>query len=188
MKKVNANNWKYYKLGIIMDRNGIQKGDGLFNIFNYIAYHNKAVKEVSWDNSDGVINYVTRSKFNNGVKCKVVKEKNFIVNPANTISFGAENGDFFYQPEEYITGNKMYYIDTTELNPYAALFVKTILQTTFTMHYSFSDGMIPSRIYNKTIRLPSLKSGKPDWGYMMEYMKIIEEKAQKRLKELINLV
>lgn len=89
LKKSNGDNrlidtrsWKNYMLG------------NLFELVNSKAYHNKYVVEVKDEN--GLL-YVTRSKFNNGIKCKVEKKSEYIINPAGTISFGAENADFFYQ-------------------------------------------------------------------------------------------
>lgn len=105
----------------------------------------------------------------------------FKVNPAGTISFGAENADFFYQTEPYITGNKMYYLDTTALSERACRFLKSILEATFTANYSFSDGMIPARIYDECIKLPATPNGAPDWAYMESYMANLETKVAELL-------
>ena len=173
MGKIDTSEWKEFKLGYIMVGNKKQ-GHGLFEIVNSVAYHGKDVTET--DSDDG-INYITRSKFNNGLKAKVVRLDKFKVNPAGTISFGAENADFFYQTEPYITGNKMYYIDTTTLSECACRFLKSILEATFTANYSFSDGMIPARIYDECIKLPSTTNGDPDWAYMESYMANLETKV-----------
>lgn len=91
MGKIDTSGWKEFKLGYIMVGNKKQ-GHGLFEIVNSVAYHGKDVTET--DSDDG-INYITRSKFNNGLKARVVRLDKFKVNPAGTISFGAENADFF---------------------------------------------------------------------------------------------
>lgn len=158
-----------------------KQGHGLFEIVNSVAYHGKDVTET--DSDDG-INYITRSKFNNGLKARVVRLDKFKVNPAGTISFGAENADFFYQTEPYITGNKMYYIDTTALSVRACRFLKSIMEATFTANYSFSDGMIPARIYDECIKLPATPDGAPDWAYMESYMANIETKVAESLTML----
>ena len=54
--------------------------------------------------------YITRTAESNGYFGFVDKSGNFKINPAQTISFGAEMAEFFYQPHKYITGNKMYYL------------------------------------------------------------------------------
>lgn len=177
MGKIDTSGWKEFKLGYIMVGNKKQ-GHGLFEIVNSVAYHGKDVTET--DSDDG-INYITRSKFNNGLKARVVRLDKFKVNPAGTISFGAENADFFYQTEPYITGNKMYYIDTTALSERACRFLKSILEATFTANYSFSDGMIPARIYDECIKLPAAPDGAPDWAYMESYMANLEAKVAESL-------
>lgn len=177
MGRIDTSEWKEFELGYIMVGNKKQ-GHGLFEIVNSVAYHGKDVTET--DSDDG-INYITRSKFNNGLKARVVRLDKFKVNPAGTISFGAENADFFYQTEPYITGNKMYYIDTTALSERACRFLKSIMEATFTANYSFSDGMIPARIYDECIKLPSTPDGEPDWAYMESYMAIFETKVAESL-------
>ncbi len=87
-----------------------------------------------------------------------------------SLSFGAENANFFYQPEPYITGNKIYYIYTSIIPKYACLYIKIILEATFSSKYSFSDGMIPNKIKRKTIKLLIDKNENPGWDYMEQYM------------------
>lgn len=176
LKKSNCNNrlidtrsWKNYVLG------------NLFELVNSKAYHNKDVVEVKDEN--GLL-YVTRSKFNNGIKCKVEKKSEYIINPAGTISFGAENADFFYQKKEYITGNKMYYINTCNISELAALFLKSVLEATFTKKFSFSNGMVPNQIRNEIVSLPAMPDGQPDWEYMESYMKKVIDKSEQAISAL----
>lgn len=172
INKININKWKEFVVG------------DLFDLVNSTAYHKKDVIEAL--TNDTKIAYVTRSKFNNGLNMYVKMNEKYNINPKNTISFGAENANFFYQPEEYITGNKMYYINTQKLNPLASLFIKTIFEKRFSDNYSFSDGMIPDRIRNKKIKLPADINGNPDWNFMEEYMKKIKAKAETSLGLLSN--
>lgn len=168
--KLNIREWKEFIVG------------DLFNLINSTAYHKKDITES--EENDNKIAYITRSKFNNGLNMYVKKEDLLNVNPKNTISFGAENANFFFQEEEYITGNKMYYVDTRNLKPHTILFIKTIFEKSFSDNYSFSDGMIPERIRNKKIKLPVDEKGNPDWNYMEQYMKSIEKKSLIYLKNL----
>lgn len=168
--KIDIKNWKKFVV------------EDLFEIINSKAYHKKDIREA--EKGERKIAYITRSKFNNGFNTFVKYEDELIINPKNTISFGAENANFFFQPEIYITGNKMYYIDTRKLNPYTSLFIKTIFEKTFSDNYSFSDGMIPERIRNKMIALPVDLKGNPDWNYMEQYMKKIEEHSIRTLNRL----
>ena len=188
MGMIDTTDWGTFKLGKLLDlKSGKTTGTGLFNIVNSVAYHGKDITE-TYDGDPNGINYVTRSKFNNGVKCQVVNTGLYTVNPAGTISFGAENADFFYQTQPYITGNKMYYIDTSNISDYACAFVKSVLEKTFTDNFSFTDGMIPARIYDEDIKLPVDANGNPDWQYMEDYMKSIEVSVCNSLSKLASAI
>lgn len=58
MNKINTDSWREYVL------------EDLFDIVKSKAYHRRSVIEVD-DNYEDSINYVTRSKFNNGVLYRV---------------------------------------------------------------------------------------------------------------------
>ena len=102
MGKIDTSGWKEFKLGYIMVGNKKQ-GHGLFEIVNSVAYHGKDVTET--DSDDG-INYITRSKFNNGLKARLVCLDKFKVNPAGTILSAQKMQIFSTKLEPYITGNK----------------------------------------------------------------------------------
>ena len=131
--KINIDSWHEFEVG------------KLFKVFKSKTY-NKGDVTSDFSEDNEAINYVTRSKFNNGVTDIVKKENDFEVNPKGTISFGAENADFFIQTEEYITGNSMCYIDTKHLTINQALFIKTILQKQITQRYGFTDGLTGSKL------------------------------------------
>lgn len=178
--KIDTNNWVDFQLGKIINKSGKSRGAGIFNILHSVAYHNKDVEEINASD----LNYVTRSKFNNGIKFKVIEKEDYVINPSGTISFGAENANFFYQENKYITGNKMYYIDTRHLSKNCAIFLKTILEATFTNNFSYSDAMTPERIYDKTIKLPVNENADPDWDYMDKYISNINDKVKRKLDVL----
>lgn len=140
----------------------------LFDIKKPAVYHTSDVCEYS----DG-INYVVRSKFNNGVKYRVVKTDKIVTNPAGVISFGSENSTFFYQPEEWCSGRDIYYIDTRGLSRYACIFLAACLQP-IAAYYSYDDGLFPSQLKKEKIKLPVLSDGNIDWKYMESYMRAIE--------------
>lgn len=177
--EINIESWKEFEVG------------DLFRIINSKPYHKENVT-IADDNDLNSVNYITRSKFNNGLLYKVENSKNFIKNPKNTISFGAENADFFIQLEEYITGNKMYYIDTQELTLNQSLFFKTILQKTLTDRYGFTDGLTGERLKEETIKLPAVYNAEkekyePDWNYMEKFIKELKEENERKLSILKTL-
>ncbi|MBR1419004.1 MAG: restriction endonuclease subunit S, partial [Synergistaceae bacterium] len=161
---LNYSNWKEFKIG------------DLFEIVNSFPYHTKDIIE-----DTGGIPYIVRSKFNNGLKYRVRRPEN--TNPAGVISFGAENATFFYQSEEWCSGNKMYYIDTSAITEQACQFVIVCLMT-LTQKYSYDNGMIPELLRQEIIKLPATPDGKPDFKFMEQYMQKIFKKSKAGLKNL----
>lgn len=143
----------------------------LFKLYKPSVYHARQVTE-----SENGINYVVRSKFNNGVKCKVEKPDSDI-NPKGVISFGSENASFFYQEEEWISGRDIYYVDTRGIDKYACLFLATCLADV-TYKYQYNYGLFPELLAKEHIKLPCTSDGLPDWNYMRDYMKNLKAIAE----------
>lgn len=150
-------------------------GELLPNIVKPDVIHAKSISE-----KDDGLAYVVRSKFNNGIKCKVAPKIEYKPSPAGTISFGAENAIFFYQPEEYISGRDIYYIDTRHLSKEACLFLTTCLQT-ITKKYSYNNGLFPELLKKETVWLPTTSDGTPDWSYMENYIRTISTKLSSEI-------
>ena len=159
-KNAEFESWKTYKIKDIFP-----------NIVKPTVYHTREVKEASTG-----IPYVVRSKFNNGIKYNVERPVEN-VNPAKVISFGAENATFFYQKSEWISGRDMYYIDTRDISEYACLFITSCLQP-IAEKYSYNYGMFPDLLKEENIKLPADENGNPDYVYMENYMKAVEQRSQ----------
>ena len=152
-----------------------------FFVKNSKAYHKTKLKEVK---ADG-ISYVSRTNFNNGVE-SIVNKSNFTPNKKNTIVFGAENATFFYQPNEYITGNKMYYIEQTNLNKYTSLFIQMILNNSISnCGFGYGKGLIGSRVQKRFITLPINPKGEPDYLFMEQFM---QQKEKEKLTKFQNYI
>jgi hypothetical protein len=122
---------------------------------------------------------------NNGFE-DVVSNKDYNKNQKDTIVFGAENAAFFYQPFEYITGNKMYYIKDKRLNRYTGLFISTLLNTSIKdCGFGYGKGLTGTRMKSRSIILPTDKQGNPDWAFMEKYMREIEAKLIRRYKNYL---
>lgn len=158
-KNAEFESWKTYKIKDIFP-----------NIVKPTVYHTREVKEASTG-----IPYVVRSKFKNGIKYNVERPVEN-VNPAKVISFGAENATFFYQKSEWISGRDMYYIDTRDISEYACLFITSCLQP-IAEKYSYNYGMFPDLLKEENIKLPADENGNPDYVYMENYMKAVEQRS-----------
>lgn len=144
---------------------------------------------------EGNIPYVTRTVSDNGYMgtCGNVDK----VNKGNCITIGAETGVAFYQPVDFVAGNKVYRLSADGLNEKHYLFLAGALNR-LTKNYSYSNARIPEKIKKEIILLPIKvdENGNPiiddtlfyheegfvpDFDYMQER---IEELEQERIEEL----
>ncbi len=168
--KLSDRNWKEFYLSELN-----------FQIINSKAYHKTNLTETHKG-----LAYITRTNFNNGYDCSVKNTNNLKINPSNTIVFGAENATFFYQPFQYITGNKMYYISHPKFNKFNCLFLVTVLNKSIQKcGFGFGQGLTATRLKNRAIYLPITPDFQPDYTYMENYMKYLE---QKKLLEYLEYI
>lgn len=157
-------------------------GDLFPNIVKPPVLHARQVVE-----SDSGIPYVVRTKFDNGIKCRVQPVDGVEPSPAGVITWGAENATFFYQAEPFLSGRDIYFIDTNEYSPMTCIFLTSCLQT-ITHKYPYSFGLFPDLLKKERIKLPINESGEPDWVYMDEYMRAATERAKSELSVLQSIV
>lgn len=135
---------------------------------NCKPYHSSNLKFVD----DKGVAYVTRTERNNGLSGLVdVNDDLYSINPANTISYGAETARFFYQNSPYITGNKMYYLYSDKMTRNIGLFFIVAIQNSLDGCFSYGNGAIPERVMRKSIMLPVTDTGEPDYQFMEDYIK-----------------
>ncbi len=139
----------------------------LFKVTNLSAHHKENLK-----NDKKGISYITRTSLNNGLEDVVKKMDFFKVNQGNCITLGAENADFFYQPNEFITGNKMYKITNKNINRYNGLFLVQIFrQSIKNAGFGYGKGLTGTRFKERFVMLPIDKKGQPYWQFMENYIK-----------------
>ncbi|MBR6992605.1 MAG: restriction endonuclease subunit S [Methanobrevibacter sp.] len=168
--------WREFVIGEIFD-----------DIVNSKAYHKNNLNT----HINNPIPYVTRTKYNNGLE-SIVENSDLEQNPKNTIVFGAESVTFFYEPFEYITGNKMYYIIDKHFNKHICLFLVNVLNNLVKNNFGYSRGLTGSRLKKQKIMLPINENKLPDYDFMEEYMikqynyqlNIIKENLKLKLETL----
>lgn len=139
----------------------------VFEVANSKPYHKD--KLILCNNG---IEYVTRTSQNNGVEDIVSLESNYILNEANSISLGAENADFFYHENKYLTGNKMYCIKNQYINKFNGLFLVNIFRNSIKgAGFGYGKGLTGTRFKTRYILLPIDDNGKPNWQFMENYIK-----------------
>lgn len=140
----------------------------------------KAVVSKS-DLIDGDIPYVTRTVSDNGYMSTCGNEDK--INRGNCITIGAETAVAFYQPVDFVAGNKIYRLSRKGLGENAYLYLVGALNK-HTKRYSYSNARIPSKIKEEIISLPVINSldvdhkytvDDIDWDYTERYIKAIEK-------------
>lgn len=125
--------------------------------------------------TDGDISYVTRSAVDNGLTGTCGNHES--INAGRCITIGAEGFIAFWQPDDFVAGNKVYALRHDKLNEVNALFVCAALNV-LAKEYSFANARVLDSIKAETIMLPSTPDGSPDWAYMEEYMRQIMAREQ----------
>lgn len=166
MKKIDTKHWVEYRVGDLFPI-----------IIKPAVYHTREVKE----DANG-IPYVVRSKFDNGIKCRVQNSLP-LTNPAGVISFGAENATFFYQEEIWCSGRDIYYIDTRSFSRNTCMFLIVCLRQ-IAAKYSYNFGLFPDLLKKEIIHLPATLSGEPDWAYMEQYVQSVETRVNASVSAL----
>lgn len=164
---VDVSGWKEFEIGKLFPK--IKKPPVL---------HNRQIIE-----DENGIPYVVRTKFDNGIKCRVQRSDEIKPSPAGVISFGAENATFFYQHEEFVSGRDIYYIDTQDLSDGACMFLTACLQP-IARKYSYNYGLFPDLLKSEQIKLPVDSHGCPDWAYMDSYMRVFMQDAESSIEML----
>ena len=144
----------------------------LFKVTLGSPIHSLEIEEIVAEKSNKNIPYVTRTATNNGVELFIennvlIEEK---INSANCITVGAEGFKAFFQPLNFINGNKINIIRHSKLNKYVALFISTLLNLEIEKKFNYGRGATKERISQLKIKLP-VKSGNPDFEYMENYIK-----------------
>lgn len=130
------------------------------------------------DLKEGNIPYVSRTTNNNGYQSYCGNKDK--INKGNCITIGAETAIAFYQPEDFVAGNKVYRLSREGLSEKHYIFLISMLNKK-TGDYSYSDARIPAKIKAETITLPATPSGEPDWNFMEQYIVNIAEKTLSNL-------
>lgn len=144
-----------------------------FKVINSKPYHKENLQTV-----EKGIPYITRTSLNNGLEAIVNEDKSYVVNKGNAISLGAENADFFYHINDFITGNKMYVIRHSKMNNYSGLFlVQAFRQSIKECGFGYGKGLTGTRFKNRIVLLPIDSNGHINWKFMEDYIKQ-EQKVQ----------
>lgn len=133
------------------------------------------------DLTEGDIPYITRSAEHNGLSGFCGNEDHKVT--GNCITIGAEGFTAFYQKDDFVAGNKVYALRNENLNEFNTLYLVSALNA-LSSRYSFQDARVLDKIKSEKVLLPVTEEDAPDWTYMENYMKLIENNVLARLTAL----
>ena len=168
MKKIDTCKWKPFALGLIFD---IKKGTRL----------TKA------DMQEGEINFIGASAMNNGVTAKIGNTE--CLHPANTItvSYNGSVGEAFYQDAPFWASDDINVLyPKFKLSRQIAFFMIPYIRA-IGKRYAFVDKWRLEIMEKDCIPLPVTSSGNPDFDYMEQSMKAIEDKVKSELSALLSI-
>lgn len=128
------------------------------------------------DHIAGNMPYVSSTAVDNGVD-------NFIGNTDNvrmfagclTLANSGSVGATFYHPYTFVASDHVTKLQSPAINKYAYLFIATIVAR-LGEKYGFNREINDRRISRETILLPATQDGTPDYEFMEEYMREIENR------------
>ena len=135
------------------------------------------------------IDFVSRSNNNNGISCVVDKIDGIEPYKAGsmTIALGGEYlGSCFIQENDFYTSqNVNVLIPKWDMSNYVKRYISFIIfKESRTYYKAFEDELNRHMTTDFSILLPIDNSGIPNWRYMEDYIKAIEEKSQERINTL----
>lgn len=157
--------------------------------------------------NEGSVPYVSSGGTNNGICSYLEPKEGESLEKGKCITVSPLDGSSFYQESDFLgrggAGSAISMLYNERLTMYNALFICTVIKIS-AQKFDYSDALTSDNLKSLSIKLPVLRDEEgfpvidekkvytddglvPDWNYMTDYMKMIEEKAQKRV-DLLNLI
>lgn len=167
--KQNGGEWREFKIGDLFE---VESSKKIFHANNI---------NIITDEKHGFYPYVVRSSANNGIRGYIKQNTDFL-NPANTLSFAQDTFTVFYQEKPYFTGNKIKILipKFQNFNKTKALFFVAAYNKVLA-DFTWGVGSTKESIKEISISLPT-KNGKPDFAFMENFIKELEEDKIKKLE------
>lgn len=153
--ELNIDSWKSFNL---ID---------LFNITLGKPIHRDTLEATN----SGITAYITRKSSDNGVEKFLEHDYDYGLEMAKCITIGAEGFKSYFQPVDFITGNKINILRHKKLNIFNALFIVPILDLEITKKFNYGRGVTKERLTKLVIKLPATNDGQPDWQWMEDCIK-----------------
>ncbi len=168
----------------------LELGDVKWSVFNFNEVFTEITRGKRLIKADQVVGdtpYVSSTSLNNGVdnfisnSVKIRKFQNTL-----TIANSGSVGSTFYHPYEFIASDHVTCLKIKNADKYVYLFIATIVRR-LSEKYSFNREINDQRILKERLLLPIDDNGEPNWTYMSNYMKIIEQNKIQQITEYLRI-
>jgi hypothetical protein len=139
----------------------------------------------------GDINFVSASKFNNGITLKAADNGCVVKGGKITISNNGSAGFSFWQEDDFMCSNDVYYCEPNwddypdfVWNKNVGLFLCSIIRE-IGKKYEWQDKWSLEKIGKDVIPLPVTPDGKPDYQFMEDYINSMYDKCMTRIENYL---
>lgn len=122
----------------------------------------------------GTIPYITRTDKNNGIDMLVCEQPGYDLDEGNVITIGLDTQTAFYQSIPFYTGQNIQVLRHPALNRYVASFILIMIKNLMVKFNWGGNGATLTRLKRSKILLPVKEDKSPDWGFMENFMRNVE--------------
>ena len=167
---LNSKRWKIFKLTEIFSIRATSSG----------IDKNKIIS------GEKIFPYISRTDRNNGVKDFICEQTNYRFDNGNCITVGLDTQTAFYQPTNFYTGQNIQILMNDRLNFHIAQLMLPLLKKALSVFSWGGNGATLTRLRRSKIQLPVTDDGSPDYDYMENYVRFVEEKLLQDYRNYIN--
>lgn len=155
-----------------------------FNIENIFSSIKRGKRLIKDNQIKGNVPYISSSSLNNGIDNFINNKENVrIYKHCLSLANSGSVGTCFYEPFEFIASDHITHLKGN-LSKYQYLFLINSVQQ-IKIKYNFNREINDNRIKKEKIILPVTYLGQPDYQYMENYMKYLE---QQKLLEYLKFI
>lgn len=168
-KKVDTREWGEFRVGELFDA--------------FLSKDDIQPKSIT----EGATPLVSSGKEHNGIIAYIEEPKAHLWE-GNTLTVDMFGKVFFHeQPYFAVSHGRVNILKAKSTVSSGALqFVGCAIEKVTSKKYEFSEMCTGTKLLKDAIMLPVNKNGDPDWDYMEEYMKMVQEKTERVLNQFIS--
>lgn len=142
--------------------------------FKQLFHVIKGKRLTKQDMLEGDIRFIGSTEFNNGITTSVANDENLHDGNLITVAYNGSVAEAFYQPKPFVASDDINILKPKnfKLNQYIAIFLITVI-TNEKYRFSYGRKWHKEKMESSRLRLPSLSTGEPDWGFMERYIKTL---------------